>query len=1398
MIDGYYQSFQTPKQPPLNSQTNHQNFGQNQNHQSENMQTTEEDIVNSINQQLLKQQDRPPYYNQNMLYRMFTNKKKSKLNEKGGSSEFSSQNSDQMKNFEQNQSEEERDNQSQSQQKKESNSSQFSNIEMSNMNVQQLKLFKQSSCQIQERQEGDECNQQFNKKLTKRMKNDKGNQSQGSQDDDDEGEDEEDYQSQDLPQGKTNWQKSFLNETLENVKIKSSSFMNRSASFNLKNSDNFNISGDLIQSKDGDSDQQQQTSLSSIASPFVRKQNKRTLSFALPSNRFGNNMLGSNNIIGNDKIQNMQGEFSQSMGQLTGVNQRMSVSQQSQSPQIQQQSNLNDKNSILKVYKNQKQHYFLQKCFFYLNSFYRFKKLSSDHFKAMDKSAVNGESDQDEQTLTEYAQQQFKYILISLLQVIPVISPSSHFKNIWDVCQMIVQVYTFWILPISISTGRDLYDLVGDPISHITIPVFLLLDLIVSMNTGYNKNGATVLEKDKIIDHYYYEGGLTFDILSLISIICLSFRKNHIHENFDNYYDPTTYLLLIYFVKYFQFCKTAKKVEDRLDLSPKKKNALSLFNLLVNVLFISHLFASIWIFIGRQQQLMIGDSYLNKRTIYNLDWYDWYIQTIYYVVVTMTTVGYGDIVPATNTEFIVSIGIMLFACGIFAYNVNAIGAILDEFYRQKRIIDEKMAVINAYMSRHNINLNLRYQIRDYLENFWIQSAEKHEEMESMIINDLPKYLQKNLIEEVNHVVLKKSPIFRKNFSRNVCMRLSHILKEVHYPPNQLICSKDTQDDNSIYFIRNGTVQISYFNPSQTHQNTHQNQQNNGQNNQQNQTNGAPHQPSPQTSFLITNPNNQGQQISQQINNQNATPQFSQSFYNLKNGDSFGELSFFTGQNRSATVRAVDFTTLIKIERQEFIQLLSTSPADYEKFCFIKDRIMFKQAYQDIGVKCYSCQRYDHLISQCPVIHLVPNKYITLLKYNYNPENKERVKHDRSDRAKFHSITETEILKTAAQELYPDGNFDFQSGDELESTESSGSSSQSSSQSNSDEDDMSQSSKSDKSHNSKKSVSFNNSQNKMSHFQKFSEKQKSISEKSGSDSSDQSSQNSNSDSDDNNKKKSKSTSQSLKKLSSSNQLKTIQGLNKISETKKEQDFSDSDQSQKSCHINPNKKIPLGDKFQIMNSKNKQTKEIEFNSNSKQSSVYDKNNNKIQKNSLIKKGGGGQHSSFSSKSSSMLVTNQQNDQLLLSPQMCKNNNENNKNFESKDKQTLKNFNMPDENNNQQTLMKLFQKLVDKFIVEENEGQTDQDQNNQSNQMVDIEVDFSQDFQIYYPQYNQANIIKKYNDLTAKQNQSAFVMAFQISKKQDIKETEQDSPTKSKGRSSVFLKFNPRFSIAPAGLR
>ena len=61
---------------------------------------------------------------------------------------------------------------------------------------------------------------------------------------------------------------------------------------------------------------------------------------------------------------------------------------------------------------------------------------------------------------------------------------------------------------------------------------------------------------------------------------------------------------------------------------------------------------------------------------------------------------------------------------------------------------------------------------------------------------------------------------------------------------------------------------------------------------------------------------------------------------ISNGDSFGEGSFFTGKCRSASIRSREFTTLLILNRAEFLKVLVNYPDDYEKFCTIRDNLCF--------------------------------------------------------------------------------------------------------------------------------------------------------------------------------------------------------------------------------------------------------------------------------------------------------------------------------------------------------------------------------------------------------------------------------------------------------------------------
>lgn len=71
-----------------------------------------------------------------------------------------------------------------------------------------------------------------------------------------------------------------------------------------------------------------------------------------------------------------------------------------------------------------------------------------------------------------------------------------------------------------------------------------------------------------------------------------------------------------------------------------------------------------------------------------------YIASVYWATATMTTVGYGDIVPITTIEKIFGIVVMLLACCIFAYIMNSIGGIFVTMDQNEKLIRQKMGQAN--------------------------------------------------------------------------------------------------------------------------------------------------------------------------------------------------------------------------------------------------------------------------------------------------------------------------------------------------------------------------------------------------------------------------------------------------------------------------------------------------------------------------------------------------------------------------------------------------------------------------------------------------------------------------------------------------------------------------------
>lgn len=99
-----------------------------------------------------------------------------------------------------------------------------------------------------------------------------------------------------------------------------------------------------------------------------------------------------------------------------------------------------------------------------------------------------------------------------------------------------------------------------------------------------------------------------------------------------------------------------------------------------------------------------------------------------------------------------------------------------------------MFVINKYMERKHISLNLQMKIREYLRFIWKEEFTQNRKIEEKIINTLSKSLKEELFLEAHGSLLNKYAMFFANFSDNTLRQMMYKLQEIRVTPEDIIFS----------------------------------------------------------------------------------------------------------------------------------------------------------------------------------------------------------------------------------------------------------------------------------------------------------------------------------------------------------------------------------------------------------------------------------------------------------------------------------------------------------------------------------------------------------------------------------------------------------------------------------
>uniref|UniRef100_A0A673C7B4 Potassium voltage-gated channel, subfamily H (eag-related), member 6b n=1 Tax=Sphaeramia orbicularis TaxID=375764 RepID=A0A673C7B4_9TELE len=387
----------------------------------------------------------------------------------------------------------------------------------------------------------------------------------------------------------------------------------------------------------------------------------------------------------------------------------------------------------------------------------------------------------------------------------------SPFKAFWDWIILLLVLYTAVFTPYSAAFLLDEH---GDirqrscgytcnplNVADLLVDVLFIVDIVINLRTTYvNQNDEVVTQPSRIAKHYI-KGWFPIDLFAAIPFDLLIFRSGS-----D---EMATLTSLLKTARLLRLVRVARKL-DRYS----EYGAAVLFLLMCTFVLIAHWLACIWYAIGFVERPytetgwldnlaeQLGKVYNDSDSTSGPSVKDKYVTALYFTLSSLTSVGFGNVSPNTNSEKIFSICVMVIGSLMYASIFGNVSAIIQRLYSGTTRYHTQMLRVKEFIRFHQIPGGLRQRLEEYFQHAW--SYTNGIDMNA-VLKGFPESLQADICLHLNRSLLQNCKAFRGG--SQACLRaLGMRFKTVHAPPaDTLIHYGDILD--SLFFITRGSIQV---------------------------------------------------------------------------------------------------------------------------------------------------------------------------------------------------------------------------------------------------------------------------------------------------------------------------------------------------------------------------------------------------------------------------------------------------------------------------------------------------------------------------------------------------------------------------------------------------------------